>query len=236
MRIEGSHTFNAPRVRVWSILQDPETLQQALPGCEQIDQITAFDFAAIMHIHQGPFKGKYRGTVQLSNVEMDEAKEMILEGQGPEGSLWGRGTVALDEKDGRTTMRYEGDVEVTGHTASTSPRLLETTANSLIRQFFEAIDRQIQIQTGIHTTNGIESLPRSCGPGTIDLQDLVAEDKQARRTTIFVLVLFILLSLMTMGAIWIVVLLAKWGVRIFDRRVISIIHERNNDTVSLDVA
>ncbi|UCC55027.1 MAG: hypothetical protein JSV68_20910, partial [Anaerolineaceae bacterium] len=50
VRIEGSHTFNAPRVRVWSILQDPETLQQALPGCEQIDQLSAFDFAAIMHI------------------------------------------------------------------------------------------------------------------------------------------------------------------------------------------
>ena len=225
MRIEGSHTFTAPRVRVWSILQDPETLQHALPGCEQVDQLSAFDFAAIMHIHQGPFKGKYRGTVQLSNVEMDEANEMILEGQGPEGSLWGRGTVALDEKDGHTTMRYEGDVEVTGHTASTSPRLLETTANSLIRQFFEAVDRQIQIQTGIHTTNGIESLANSRRPGTIDAQDLVAETKQDRRTTIFVLVISILLILMTMGTLWIVVLLVKWGVRIFDQRVKTIIHE-----------
>jgi hypothetical protein len=150
---------------------------------------------------------------------------MILEGQGPEGSLWGRGTVALDEKDGRTTMRYGGDVEVAGHTASTSPRLLETTANSLIRQFFEAIDRQIQIQTGIHTTNGIESLASSRRPGPIDAQDLVAETKQDRRTTIFVLVISILLILVTMGTLWIVVLLVKWGVRIFDQRVKTIIHE-----------
>ena len=232
MRIEGTYKFAAPRVRVWSMLHDPGTIQQALPGCMQVEQFTASDYAAAMHIQQGPFKGKYRGTVTLSGVEPNKGTDLLLEGQGPEGSIWGRGTLALDEKTEFTIVRYEGDVEIVGQKASQSPRLLETTAKSLIRQFFEAIDRQLRIQMGVHTTNGIEPLPRSRRSATADIQDLVAEVRQNRQTTIVVLLLFTLLFLMFMGGLLIVLLLIRWGTRIFDRRVASIIHERqkNNDS------
>jgi carbon monoxide dehydrogenase subunit G len=206
------------------MLHDPETIRQALPGCEQVDQFTASDYAVAMHIQQGPFKGKYHGTVTLSNVDWNEGYDLLFKGQGPEGSIWGTGTLTLVEKDELTTVQYEGDVEIVGHTASQSPRLLETTTKSLMRQFFEAVDRELCIQMGVRTTNGIE--PHSRRAATVDMQDWIAEVKQDRQTAIIVLVSFTLLLLMSMGGLLSAVLLIRWGIRIFDRVAASNIHER----------
>jgi len=232
VRIEGAYTFAAPREFVWSLLHDPEILQWALPGCERFEQLSDSQFSATLSLSQGPFKGQYRGIVRLADGVSHEGSKLILEGRGPEGLIWGNGTLSLDEKEGRTTLLYEGDVECAGNTVSESPRLLKTTFNSLIRQFLEAIDRYIQIQTEIHTTDLMVSTPRT---GPIDMQDLVAEIKQDRRTTLLVLLLVTLTILMTLGVIVILVVLIRWVYHIVKQSVATTVHERKKEKGSLDL-
>ena len=201
MRIEGIYTFAASRQLVWSLLHDPTVLRHSLPGCDTFDQSANTVYIAGLQIQRGPFKGQYRGQINLINDEAQGRCDITLEGTGPEGIIFGSGALYLSEKDESTTLRYEGDVDFSGPSAVKSSRMLRTTANALIRQFFEAFDRQVRIQTGIHTTTLSQQLPKTRRSGTIEMQDVVAEIKQDRQTTWIVLALIAFALLTFTGAI-----------------------------------
>ena len=44
MKISGTHTFHAPRERVWRALLDPAILSTVLPGCERLKQSAENEF------------------------------------------------------------------------------------------------------------------------------------------------------------------------------------------------
>lgn len=225
MRIEGIYTFAASRELVWSLLHDPTALRHSLPGCDAFDQTANAVYIAGLQIQRGPFKGQYRGQINLVNDEAQGRCDITLEGEGPEGVIVGSGALYLSEKDESTTVRYEGDVDYSGPSAVKSPRMLRTTANALIRQFFEAFDHQVRIQTGIHTTTLPQRHPRTRRSGTIEMQDVVAEIKQDRRTIWIVLALIAFTLLTITGAFVIVFVLIWWGKRLFDKRVAAGVHK-----------
>ena len=233
MRIEGTHTFTAQRALVWSLLHNPEIIRRALPGCDYFEQLSSSEFTALLHIQEGPFNGEYNGTIRLSDSIAQEKFSLSLKGEGPEGSIWGEGHITLGEQDGQTTLYYEGELVASGRTVTNSPRLLRTTANALIRQFLEEVDRYIQIQTGIYTTEAVDPSLRNRRTGTIDMQDVVEDIKQNRRTTLIVLVLFAFASLMTVGAMAIAFVFVRWGMRLFRQYVTHVVQEgQQNNALS----
>ena len=147
----------------------------------------------------------------------------------------GNGMVSLDQQEGATLVHYAGDVEFTGDTADRSPRMVRTIANSLIRQFFESIDRQVQNQTGVHTTRLPSAMLRSRPSGTVDMEDVVAEIKQDRRTLWIVLALLAFVFFSFTGVVMVLLLLVRWGKRIFDRRVSAAVlkQQQNNESTDL---
>jgi carbon monoxide dehydrogenase subunit G len=235
VKIEGFYTFTASPELVWSLLHDPVTIRQSLPGCDEFDQISASEYVAALHIQRGPFKGQYRGQLKIVSDELHDRSDITLEGEGPEGIVLGSGTFSLNEKDGFTTVQYVGDVDFAGLTAVESPRMLKTTANALIRQFFEAIDQQVRIQTGIHTTSLTEEFPRTRRSGTRDMQDVIAEIRQDRQTVWLVLALISFLFLGFIGAFVILLLLIRWGKRTFDMRVATTVHAKQQERDSLEL-
>jgi hypothetical protein len=235
VRIEGVYTFTGSRELVWSLLHDPVTIRQSLPGCDEFDQIAASVYVAALHIQRGPFKGQYRGQLNLVSDELRDKSDFTLEGEGPEGNVLGSGTVTLNEQDGSTTVQYVGEVGFAGVTAVESPRLLKTTANALIRQFFEAIERQVRIQTGTHTTSLDGQLPRTRRSGTVDMQDVVAEIRQDRQTIWLVLALIAFVFLTVTGAFMMLLLLIRWGKHTFDQRVATIVHVKQQEIDPLEL-
>lgn len=233
MKIEGTYTFPVTRDFVWMLLQDPMVIKRALPGCEEFDQIAASDFVAAMRIEHGPFKGLYQGHLQFISGDQPDRFVMKLDGTGPEGALRGQGMLHFDEQDGATFVHYAGDVSYSGPIAQSSPRLFQTTANALIRQFFEAVDRQVQLQTGVHTTRLGDSAPRTRPSGNIDMEDVVAEIRQDRRTIWLVLILIAFAVFSMTGVLVFLLLLVRWGKRLFDRRVAQAVQEQQ-ERVSLE--
>jgi carbon monoxide dehydrogenase subunit G len=41
MKLSGSHTFNAPREKVWAMLNDIEALRTLIPGVESLEEVEA---------------------------------------------------------------------------------------------------------------------------------------------------------------------------------------------------
>jgi carbon monoxide dehydrogenase subunit G len=67
-----------------------------------------------------------------------------MEGKGPGGFVNGTAKVALADKDDKTELSYDADMQVGGLLASLGSRLIEPVAKQLVGQFFKSLEQQIR--------------------------------------------------------------------------------------------
>jgi len=143
VKVSGSYTLNAPRERVWQLLNDPTFLKACLPGCESMEAIGTDQYQATLAIGIAMVKGKYSGSVSLSDKEPPQRFTMRVEGKGTGGFMQGTGHLELAEAPQGTQVTYQGDVQVGGPIASIGQRLLEGAAKMMVGQFFNAVNAQL---------------------------------------------------------------------------------------------
>jgi carbon monoxide dehydrogenase subunit G len=137
MKIAGSHTLPAPPDRAYSLLQDPEVLARAMPGCEALVPLGPGEYAMKMKMALAAISGLFEGKVRLADPNPPSGFRLIVEGSGRIGFMKGEGLLALAPVEGGTSVSFEGDVHVGGTIAAVGQRLLDTTARMMIRRFFE---------------------------------------------------------------------------------------------------
>lgn len=138
MDMSGEYRIEAPRLSVWSALNDPEVLRQCIPGCEEIERVSDTEFTAKARIKVGPVNAKFSGKVTLSDIDPPNGYRITGEGQGGAAGF-GRGgaTVALAE-DGpdATLLTYRAEAQVGGKLAQIGSRLIQGTAKKMADDFF----------------------------------------------------------------------------------------------------
>jgi len=135
MKIEGEYNFSAPRDAVWDVFRDPEILSMALPGTQKFDQISENEFEGKMQVRIGPVSGTFSGKLTVTNEVPPESCTLTVEGTGKIGFLKGTGDVDLfEQSDGKTLMKYKGEVQIGGRVASVGQRLFDTVSKSMIKQ------------------------------------------------------------------------------------------------------
>lgn len=140
MKIEGSYTFNAPRAKVWDILQDPKVLAQCLPGCEGLRETGPDQYEAMMKIGIAAVKGSYKGKVSIKDKQPPSHYVLSGEGSGGPGFMQGDVVIDLEESDGKTVLKYSADAKVGGLIASIGQRMLGGVAKMMCEQFFKKIE------------------------------------------------------------------------------------------------
>ena len=140
LKIEGSYTFNAPRERVWQVLQDPEIMAQCMPGCESMKQVGPDEYEAVMKVGVASVKGTYKGKVIIKYKQ--PPSHYILSGQGSGGPGFMQGDVSIDleEQNGQTVLSYSTDAKVGGLIASIGQRMINSVAKMMVDQFFKRIE------------------------------------------------------------------------------------------------
>ena len=68
MELSDEIFINAPRDEVYAALNDPEVLQKAIPGCEELEQGEDGRMSAVVLIRLGPLKARFRGVVGFEDV------------------------------------------------------------------------------------------------------------------------------------------------------------------------
>ena len=136
MKIEGAADIPAPRDKVWAAFLDPETLAQALPGCEKLEAIGPNEYKATMKIGVAAIKGTFEGKVKLSDLEPPNRYRMAVEGSGGPGFVRGAAGMQLSDVDGGTRVSYDADVQVGGLIASVGQRMLGGVTKMMLDQFF----------------------------------------------------------------------------------------------------
>lgn len=143
MKIQGTHTFDAPRERVWRALLDPAVLARTLPGCEKLERVGENEFRGALNVQVGPVKGQFQGTLVLTDVRPLEGYHMKLDGKGPAGFMSGEGDLRLSDAGSGTALAYDIDSQVGGRVAAVGQRLLESSAKSITRQGLEGLAREL---------------------------------------------------------------------------------------------
>lgn len=145
MKLEGEYVFDGPRDEVWELVRDPEVLATALPGTQGLDQVGENEYEGKMNVRVGPVAGVFSGRVVISDEVEPESYTLSVEGRGGPGFARGSGHVQLiDQGDGTTLMKYEGELQIGGRLASVGQRLMDTASRSMIRQGLEALNKALQ--------------------------------------------------------------------------------------------
>jgi uncharacterized protein len=143
LKVSGSHTINAPRGRLWEALNDPAFLKTCLPGCESLEASGPDQYQATLTLGIAVVKGKYTGSVTLSEKEPPQRFKMQVDGKGTGGFMQGTGLLELADDPQGTKVTYQGDVQVGGPIASIGQRLLDGAAKMMIGHFFTAVNTEL---------------------------------------------------------------------------------------------
>jgi carbon monoxide dehydrogenase subunit G len=145
VKLQGEYLFDGPREEVWEIVRDPDVLAKALPGTQSLELVDENTYEGKMNVRIGPVAGLFSGKLIVSNEVSPESYTLTVEGKGGPGFGKGTGDVQLiDQGDGTTLMKYDGDLQVGGTIANVGQRLIETVANSMAKQAFESLNRSLQ--------------------------------------------------------------------------------------------
>ena len=142
MKLEGTHTIQSPRERVFQALNDPEVLKKCIPGCESLEKTSDNQFTAKLSAGVGSIKSKFTATVTISDVVPPSHYKLTVEGKGQPGFAKGSGDLELIDKDGATEIQYTGEVTVGGMLASVGQRMIQATGNMLAGKFFKALEEE----------------------------------------------------------------------------------------------
>jgi len=138
MQMTGEQVVAAPRGQVWAALNDPDVLRQAIPGCQSLERDGADRFTAVAEVKIGPIGARFKGNVQLSDIDAPNGYTITGSGNGGiAGNAKGGAKVRLsDAPGGGTVVSYTVDAEVGGRMAQLGGPIIDATAKNLAAKFF----------------------------------------------------------------------------------------------------
>ena len=210
MRLEGEYVFSGPREAVWELVRDPDVLATALPGTQSLEQVGENEYEGEMNVRIGPVAGLFSGRIVVSNEVPPESYTLSVEGRGSPGFAKGTGHVQLiDQDDGTTLMKYEGDIQIGGRIASVGQRLVDTASKSMIRQGLEALNQALQARVAAKSEGRAEveyQPPSEAEFAAAVAKDMAGEMLSSARTRMLLIVfvvafviLIVLLILISRG-------------------------------------
>ncbi|CUH45300.1 SRPBCC family protein [Ruegeria atlantica] len=148
MELSDEVRISAPRDVVYKALNNPEILQECIPGCEELIQNSPEDLEAKVVLKIGPVKARFAGAVMLDTANAPDGFSLTGEGKGgAAGFAKGGADVTLTEDGDETVLAYTAKVEVGGKIAQLGSRLIAGTAKKLSGKFFTRFGEVVSEQS-----------------------------------------------------------------------------------------
>ena len=136
MKLTGSYKIPTDKQTVWDALNNPDILQECIPGCEEFKKNSDTSFTATATNKIGPFNASFTGDVELKDLNPPNSYKLVGQGNSPVGFASGEATVTLSEEDGQTVLSYDVEANVGGKIAQVGSRLIDMTAKKIADIFF----------------------------------------------------------------------------------------------------
>ena len=148
LEVKGESAFKAGRARLWALLNDPEVLKRAIPGCNAVERIADERYRMGLKVQVANVSGEYMGEVEIQDRVEPSHYVLLVGGEGSIGFMKGRAAFDLEARDdGSATLRYAGTAEVGGLVAGVGQRVLVGVARFLVGRFFKGIEKEIEAGT-----------------------------------------------------------------------------------------
>jgi hypothetical protein len=144
MEMTGEQIIPATRAEVWRGLNDPQTLKACISGCESIERVSDTEYTVVTTAAIGPVKARFRGKLQLADLDPPNAYSLSFDGQGGAAGF-GKGTaqVSLSAAPAGTRLAYAVKAQVGGKLAQIGSRLIDGVAKKMADDFFAAFKQKI---------------------------------------------------------------------------------------------
>jgi uncharacterized protein len=140
VKISGTYTLPLSQERAYAVMQDPEVLARAIPGCESLDKVGPDEYRMKMKMALASLSGAFEGKVRITEQTPPNSFRLVVEGTGRIGFVKGDGLLKLTRAEGGgTVVAYEGDAQVGGTIAAVGQRLIDGTAKTMIKKFFDKL-------------------------------------------------------------------------------------------------
>ncbi|MFX1684985.1 CoxG family protein [Paraburkholderia sp. A1RO-5L] len=145
MELSESHTLPVPQQHAWEALNDTAILKVCIPGCESIDADGENAYAVALTAAIGPVKARFKGRMQLADIEAPRSYTIQFEGQGGAAGFGkGDARVTLEPAgEDATTLSYTASAQVGGKLAQIGSRLVDGAARKIAAEFFKRFTEQL---------------------------------------------------------------------------------------------
>jgi carbon monoxide dehydrogenase subunit G len=144
VQIQGSHLINAPRARVWELLNDPDVLARCTPGVTALTRESEDRFSATFTVALGPVKGNFQALIEVTDKTPLEAMTLRMNGRSPIGAIGAVGRITLADEGAGTHVAWSGEPQLMGMLASVGGRFAQTAAKTHAEAFFTKLDELAQ--------------------------------------------------------------------------------------------
>lgn len=144
MEMTGEQLIPAAQAEVWRGLNDPDMLKSCISGCESIERLSDTEYTVVTTATIGPVKAKFRGKLQLAELNPPNSYTLYFDGQGGAAGF-GKGSaqVSLATEGSGTRLSYAVKAQVGGKLAQIGSRLIDGVAKKLADDFFAAFNQNI---------------------------------------------------------------------------------------------
>lgn len=145
MELNGERLIPATREATWAALNDPEVLKACIAGCESLERSGDDGFTALVAVKVGPVSARFRGKLQMTNVQPPQSYTINFDGQGGVAGF-GKGSadVTLTEEGAQTRLAYAARAQVGGKMAQIGSRLIDAAAGKMTADFFDAFEARLR--------------------------------------------------------------------------------------------
>lgn len=146
MQISNQQPLSVSQQHAWEALNNIDVLKKAIPGCESLVETAAQQYEVHILAAVGPVKAKFKGKLQLSDLQPPASYRIHFEGQGgAAGHGKGSASVKLEPvSDNRCVLHYEATATVGGKIAQIGQRLVDMAAQKMAGEFFQNFHAQLE--------------------------------------------------------------------------------------------
>jgi len=147
MQLSGTHTIQAPIEAIWDMLLDPIILARITPAVSRLELLEENKFKAIADVKIGPVQGSFSGNMEVAEKNPHESFILKIKQNSKIGNVAADIKISLDSLSANETkVSFNGKALLSGLLARTGQRVVGAVANSLSKQFFVSLQKEVEEQ------------------------------------------------------------------------------------------
>jgi carbon monoxide dehydrogenase subunit G len=148
VKVEGTRRYEAPRERVWEVLNDPAEMAGLMPGVESFEIVDDTHWKAKVKVPLG--LGSMKMSIDFEKTESlpPERARLNAKGKGVGAIMSMETQFDLAEDGGATDKRWQADVRILGQVASMGQRVVQPIVNQQVEQVLTALDKRVAVKAG----------------------------------------------------------------------------------------